>query len=152
MEAKPSLRRVFLVRLATAFESENALYEPVPEYVPRSVNFGTYSAQSNLHFDIVDEFPGPIAWAEAAAALHQRSTGKSPTRKFGFHCSTYSAIVPIDNMWDSFWKFVWTHQMRSLLSQDEEYSGLQATFFNVVAPYVLEARRIKQSVYISVPD
>ncbi|KAI0485825.1 Fructosamine/Ketosamine-3-kinase [Xylaria cf. heliscus] len=133
-----------------AFESENTLYELVPEYVPLPISFGTYSTRSDLHFyicefvDMVDEFPGPVAWAKAAATLHQRSTGKSPTGKFGFHCTTYSAIVPIDNMWDSSWEAVWTHQMRLLLEQDEvlhgpdeEYSKLQATFFDVVLPKYL---------------
>ncbi|KAI0456028.1 hypothetical protein F5B21DRAFT_469472 [Xylaria acuta] len=47
-----------------AFESENTLYELVPEYVPRPVSFGTYRTQSDLHFyicefvDMVDEFLG----------------------------------------------------------------------------------------------
>ncbi|KAI3341620.1 Fructosamine/Ketosamine-3-kinase [Ustulina deusta] len=131
-----------------AFEAENALYEFIPEYVPRPVSFGTYMTRPDLHFyicdfvDMVDEVPSPVAWAEAAAALHKRS--KCPTGKFGFHCPTHVANVLIDNTWDPSWEAVWTHQMRSLLRQDqalhgvdEEYSELQATFFNVLIPTYL---------------
>ncbi|KAI0407018.1 Fructosamine kinase-domain-containing protein [Xylaria palmicola] len=133
-----------------AFEGESALYDFMPEYVPRPVSFGTYSTRSDLHFyicefvDMVDEFPGPVAWAGAAASLHRRSMDRSPTGKFGFHCTTYSAFVPIDNIWHSSWEGFWTDKMKLLLSQDEElhgsdekYSELQATFFNVVLPKYL---------------
>ncbi|TGJ85441.1 hypothetical protein E0Z10_g3295 [Xylaria hypoxylon] len=134
--------------LKGAFEAENALYEFVPEYVPRPVSFGTYMTRSDLHFyicefvDMVDEVPSPAAWAGAAAALHKRSMW--PTGMFGFHCTTHVADVLIDNTWDSSWEAVWTHQMKSLLRQDEvlhgldeEYCELQATFLNVVIPRYL---------------
>ncbi|KAI0422329.1 Fructosamine/Ketosamine-3-kinase [Xylaria grammica] len=134
--------------LKGAFEAENALYEFVPEYVPRPVSFGTYMTRPDLHFyicefvEMVDEVPSPVAWAEAAAALHTRSSW--PTGTFGFHCTTYVANVLVDNTWDSSWEVVWTHQMKSLLHQDEvlhgldeEYVELQATFFNAVVPTYL---------------
>ncbi|KAI0518491.1 Fructosamine/Ketosamine-3-kinase [Xylaria bambusicola] len=131
-----------------AFEAENALYDVIPEYVPRPVSYGTYMTHPDLHFyicdfvDLVDEVPSPAVWAEAAATLHKRS--RWPTGQFGFHCPGHVANVLIDNIWDSSWESVWTHQMRSLLRQDEaihgvdeKYSELQATFFDVVIPTYL---------------
>ncbi|KAI1368854.1 Fructosamine/Ketosamine-3-kinase [Xylaria arbuscula] len=131
-----------------AFEAENALYDFIPEYVPRPVSYGTYMSRPDLHFyicdfvDLVEEVPSPTAWAEAAAALHKRS--RWATGQFGFHCPTHVGNVLIDNIWDSSWEAVWTHQMRSLLHQeeaihgvDEKYSELQTTFFDVVIPTYL---------------
>ncbi|KAI0428171.1 Fructosamine/Ketosamine-3-kinase [Xylaria sp. FL1042] len=131
-----------------SFEAENALYEFIPEYVPRPVSYGTYMTHPDLHFyicdfvDLVDEVPSPAQWAEAAVALHKRSQWAEG--EFGFHCPTHVANVLIDNIWDSSWEVVWTHQMKSLLHQDEalhgldeEYSQLQATFFDVVVPRYL---------------
>ncbi|KAI0973177.1 Fructosamine/Ketosamine-3-kinase [Xylaria arbuscula] len=136
--------------LKGAFEAENALYEFVPEYVPRPVSFGTYMTQPDVHFyicdfvDMADEVPSPAAWAEAAATLHKRSNW--PEGTFGFHCPTHVANVIVDNIQDSSWEAVWTHQVKSLLRQDEalhgideEYSQLQDTFFSVVVPRYLGA-------------
>ncbi|KAI1201544.1 Fructosamine/Ketosamine-3-kinase [Nemania serpens] len=131
-----------------AFEAEHALYEFVPEYVPRPVSHGAYSTRFDLcHYlcefvDMVDEVPSPVAWAEAAAALHKRSM--KPGQQFGFHCTNYSAHVPITHERKPFWEAAWAFQMESLLNQDnllhgtdEEYSNLQASFFDVVIPTYL---------------
>jgi fructosamine-3-kinase len=108
-----------------AFEAEKALYEFIPEHIPRPISFGTYKTRPDLHFyicefvDMLDELPSPVAWGQAVAALHSRSMGKSPKRKFGFHSATHLANVPIDNSWDSSWEVVWTRQMKSLMDQDK---------------------------------
>lgn len=132
-----------------AFEAEHALHEFVPENVPRPVSHGTYSTRFDLYHylcefvEMVDEAPSPVAWAKAAAALHKRSMRK-PAKQFGFHCPNYSAHVPIAHEWKPSWETAWAFQMKLLLDQDnflhgldEEYSKLQASFFDVVVPTYL---------------
>ncbi|KAI0871611.1 Fructosamine kinase-domain-containing protein [Hypoxylon argillaceum] len=137
-------------KLRTAFNAEDQVFEFVPEYVPRPICFAHYMAHPSLYYyacefvDMLDEIPSPVVWAEAAAKLHKRSMAKSPTRQFGFYCTTYSANIPVDCIWNASWETVWTFQLKALLDQDkdlhgldEEYSKLQATFFDDVTPAYL---------------
>ncbi|KAI1189293.1 Fructosamine/Ketosamine-3-kinase [Nemania serpens] len=132
-----------------AFEAEHALCEFVPEHVPRPVSHGAYSTRFDLYHylcefvEMAEEVPNPVAWAGAAAALHKRSMAK-PAKQFGFHCTNYSAHVPIAHKWKPSWEAAWASQMKSLMNQDnclhgmnEEYSNLQASFFDVVIPKYL---------------
>lgn len=134
-----------------AFESEKLLHEHNPDHVPRPIAWGTYKSQPDTHFfisefvDMLDDVPSSRAWASAVAALHLNSMGKSPEGKFGFHVNTHLANVPVNNAWNVSWAEFWAQQMKSLLDQDEEihgpddeYTELQAKFFDVVIPRLLE--------------
>lgn len=133
-----------------SFEAEKALYEFVPEHVPRPVAYGTYKLQPDSHFylcqfvDMLDHVPSPPAWASAVANLHRRSNGKSPYDQFGFSVDTHLANAPVDNTWNSSWELFFAQQMRSLLDQEEalhgadtEFQQLKDVLFNSVIPRFL---------------
>lgn len=133
-----------------AFEAEKALYGFIPENVPRPIACGTYKSQPDTHFymcefmNMQDKVTSPRNWAEAAARLHSRSMGHSPTGMFGFQCTTHLSDVAVDNTWNSSWETFWTQQMKSLLDQegalhgpDAEFSRLKDSFLTRVIPRYL---------------
>lgn len=133
-----------------AFEAEKALYEFIPEHVPRPIAYGTYKSQPDTHFylcefiEMLDDVPSPRGWATAVAKLHSRSMGKSPCDQFGFPVNTHLANVPVDNTWNPSWEVFFSQQMRSLLDQEEalrgpdaEFTQLKHAFFNDVIPRFL---------------
>lgn len=132
------------------FEAETALYEFIPDHVPRPIAFGTHKLRPDTHFymcqfvDMLDDVPDPRGWATAVTNLHSRSMGKSPCGQFGFSVDTHLANVPVDNTWASSWEVFFAQQMRSLLNKEEtlhgpdaEYKQLKDEFFDIVIPRFL---------------
>ncbi|KAI1084014.1 Fructosamine kinase-domain-containing protein [Whalleya microplaca] len=133
-----------------SFQAETALFNFIPEHVPRPITYGTYQSQPDTHFylcefvEMLEDVPSAREWAAAVATLHSRSMGCSPTGKFGFPMHTHLANIPVDNTWNSSWEGLWTQQMKSLLDQDEalhganeEFNRLKDSFFNIVIPRYL---------------
>lgn len=133
-----------------SYEAEFAFHSIIPEYVPKPLGWGSYSANRDIHFylcefvEMLDEVPSAEQWAVATAALHLRSMGKSPTGQFGFSVVTHLANIPIDNSWFTTWEECWAKQMNSLLDEeerrhgpDDQFTALKAAFFTEVIPRYL---------------
>ncbi|KAH8883335.1 hypothetical protein GQ53DRAFT_753014 [Thozetella sp. PMI_491] len=133
-----------------AFESEKAVHSFIPEYVPTPIAYGTYTSDPSMHFylaeyiEMEDVVPEPHRWAEVVAALHQRSAGKSPGGKFGFHTPCYIANVALDATWNVSWEKLYTQQFRSICDIEEARQGanedlarLKQAFLDIVIPRYL---------------
>ncbi|KAK4144169.1 Fructosamine kinase-domain-containing protein [Dichotomopilus funicola] len=112
-----------------AFEAEQALYDYIPDRVPKPVAWGTYASDPDTHFYL----------STAVSALHLTSKGKSPTGQFGFHVTTHLANVPVDNSWNSSWEAFWAQQMKSLFDREESVNGTDETLAELRAAYFEKA-------------
>lgn len=127
------------------FEAEKALYELVPDLVPKPVAWGIYKSDPDTAFfmsefvEMYDDLPTPSAWAGTVSQLHLNSMGKSPTGKFGFHSNTHLANVPINNAWNSSWEAFWAQQMKSLFDQEEKLNGPDETLAELRTAYFEKA-------------
>ncbi|KAL2179779.1 Fructosamine kinase-domain-containing protein [Thermothelomyces heterothallicus CBS 202.75] len=137
----------------SAWVSENATYEFIPEHVPRPVATGRYKSRPDKHFFLAefvemieDDIPREESYMEAVAALHSRSMGKSPTGKFGFPVNTRFGNIEQDNTWSESWEEFWTRQMKDFLDKEdaahngephEELERLRPLFFEKVLPRYL---------------
>ncbi|KFZ09922.1 hypothetical protein V502_08408 [Pseudogymnoascus sp. VKM F-4520 (FW-2644)] len=132
------------------FASEQALYNAIPQHVPKPLAWGAYYTQPDTYFyicefiEMLDDVPSARQWAGAVAALHSASMGKSPTGQFGFPLATHLANVPVDNKWNPSWEKFWAQQMKSLLDAeealhgaDEEFTQLKERYFRKVIPRLL---------------
>jgi fructosamine-3-kinase len=139
--------------IESAFVSESATYDFIPEHVPRPVTMGTYKSRPDKHFFLAqfvemveDDIPRPESYMAAVAALHSRSMGKSPTGKFGFPVNTRFGNLEQDNTWTASWEEYWTRQMRDFLDREdtahngephEELERLRPLFLEKVLPRYL---------------
>ena len=144
------------------FESMKAIYELLPDFVPRPIAWGTYQSVPDTHFflcenrDMTDEMPDPEKFAAQLASLHQDS--KSPTGKFGFHITTYSGNLPQMNDWEVSWETYFAKSIRLALElelqakgPDPEFETLVPALFEKVIPRLLrplesEGRSVKPSL------
>ncbi|KAK4121755.1 hypothetical protein N657DRAFT_665056 [Parathielavia appendiculata] len=115
----------------SAFVSESATYEFIPEHVPRPITMGM----------IEDDIPRSESYMSAVAALHSRSMGK-----FGFPVNTRFGNLEQDNTWTASWEEYWTRQMKGFLEREdaahngephEELERLRPLFLNKVLPRYL---------------
>ncbi|KAL2024322.1 hypothetical protein VTK56DRAFT_8804 [Thermocarpiscus australiensis] len=149
--------------IESAFTSESATYDFIPEHVPRPVTMGTYKSRPDTHFFlsefvemVEDDIPRPESYIAAAAALHSRSMGRSPTGKFGFPVNTRFGNLEQDNTWTDSWEEFWTRQMRDFLEKEDaahqhephaELERLRPLFFQKVLPrYLRPLESIGRSV------
>lgn len=137
----------------SAWNSETAAYEFIPEHVPRPVATGTYKSRPDKFFFLAefvemieDDIPREEVYMAAVANLHSRSMGKSPTGKFGFPVDTRFGNLEQDNSWTDSWEEYWTRQMRDFLDKEdaahdgeehEELERLRPVFFEKVLPRYL---------------
>jgi protein-ribulosamine 3-kinase len=128
-----------------AFEADQALYDCIPQRVPKPVAWGTYASEPNTHFylceyvEMYDEVPSANGWATAVSALHVTSKGKSPTGQFGFHVTTHLANVPVNNSWNPSWEAFWAQQMKGLFDREESVNGRDETLAELRAAYFEKA-------------
>lgn len=123
------------------FEADNALYEALPNRVPKPVAWGTYVSNPDTHFymaeyvEMDDGAPRPQEWAATVLELHLASMGKSPGGQFGFHVTTHLADVPVNNSWTSSWEALWAQQMKSLFDREENLNGPDETLAELRTAY-----------------
>lgn len=130
------------------FASMTAIYQVVPEFVPKPLAWGAYDAVPDTHFflcefrDMVDDMPDPHKFGSLLAGLHQSSA--SPTGKFGFHTTTYAGSLPQFVGWEDSWETFFTKSMRHALDLEterrgttEELESLSKVLFDKVIPRLL---------------
>ena len=95
--------------------------------------------------DMVEELPDVDQFVRIIAEYHEKSMGKSPNGKFGFHVPTHLGNIPNDNGWEDTWEAFFTKAMRKMAeleeaSQgkgDEEFEDLKAQLFSKIIPRLL---------------
>ncbi|KAK4455148.1 Fructosamine kinase-domain-containing protein [Podospora aff. communis PSN243] len=130
------------------FESMRAIYNVLPNFVPRPVAWGAFSAIPETYFflcefrDMSDEMPDPRTFGALLSALHQKSV--SPTGKFGFHTTTYAGNLPQHVEWEDSWETFFAKSMKKALDLEIERKGpseeldvLSQALFERVIPRLL---------------
>jgi fructosamine-3-kinase len=76
------------------YESQKALYDFVPSFIPKPINWGTYTDKKTHFFlsefiEMTGNIPPPPKFCAKLAELHSKSMQKSSLGgKFGFHLDT----------------------------------------------------------------
>lgn len=141
------------------FESMTAIYNLIPDSVPKPIGWGTYETTPDMHFflcefkDIDQELPDVHKFTECLATLHKKS--RSPTGKFGFHVTTYSGNLSQHTEWSDSWETFFAKGLRHALTHEilakgpsEEIDILSPIIFDKVIPRLLrplesEGRSVK---------
>ncbi|KAJ5471630.1 hypothetical protein N7530_008987 [Penicillium desertorum] len=141
------------------FESMTAIYNLIPNSVPKPIGWGTYETIPDTHFflcefkDIDQELPDIRKFTERLGALHKNS--KSPTGKFGFHVPTYNGNLSQHTEWSDSWEIFFAKALRHALMHEisargpsEEIDILSPVMFDIVIPRLLrplesEGRSVK---------
>ena len=131
------------------FFSQSTLYAAVPDFTPKPYAWGTYAADSNVHFFLcefmdMDEvtLPDPQKFARGLAKLHR--TTVSPTGKYGFPVAALQGLVPQFGDWTDTWEEFFSRSFRQLVESEEKAQGLdlemrklEEATFNKVIPRLL---------------
>ena len=130
------------------FLSMSTLYEAIPAIVPRPIAWGTYEADSDVHFflcefvTMTDDIPDVKQLGEALAELHLENI--SPNGKYGFSVPTYQGTIPQRVDWQNTWEQFFYNLMERILSiewqsqgPDEEMKELTDAMLTKVIPRLL---------------
>ncbi|KAL8736538.1 MAG: hypothetical protein Q9181_002387 [Wetmoreana brouardii] len=120
------------------FFSQSTLYAAVPDFTPKPYAWGTYAADSNIHFFLcafvdMDEvtLPDPQKFARGLARLH--TTTVSPTGKYGFHVATLQGLVPQYVDWTDTWEEFFSRSLQRLVENEEKAQGPDAEMQRLVS-------------------
>ena len=130
------------------FVSMSTLHEALPAAVPRPIAWGTYTADSNVHFflcefvTMTDDIPDVEQLGEVLAELHWKNV--SPNGKYGFSVPTYQGTIPQRVDWQDTWEQFFYNLMERILSiewksqgPDEELKELTSAMLTKVIPRLL---------------
>ena len=144
------------------FESTKAIFNVLPDFVPKPLGWGQYETVPETYFyicefrEMIDEMPDPLKFTKRLAELHQTSV--SPEGKFGFHMTTLSGSLPQHTGWEASWEAFFTKNMRKALDleieakgHDPEFDVLVPTLFEKIIPRLLrplesDGRSVKPSL------
>lgn len=133
------------------YESQCALYEVNPSFVPKPLAWGTYVSDRNTHFFLSDfvEMTGDIPTAgkfcAKLATLHMKSMEQGSGGKgFGFDISTTQGSIPLNNDWDPSWESFFSKAMKHMMEAEEKTQGpsteiqeLKKPLLDIVIPRLL---------------
>ena len=133
------------------FFSQSTLHAAVPDFTPKPYAWGTYAADSKIHFFLcefvdMDEvtLPDPQKFARGLAKLHR--TTISPTGKYGFPVATLQGLVPQFADWTDTWEDFFSRSFGRLVENEEKAQGLdpemrklEGATFSKVIPRLLRA-------------
>lgn len=109
------------------YASMTAIYAVLPEFIPRPLAWGTYTAVPNTYFflceyrDMLEDMPDSLEFTSLLGRLHHGS--RSPTGKFGFHMTTYAGNLPQLVEWEDSWEVFFSKSMRHALDLEIERKG-----------------------------
>jgi fructosamine-3-kinase len=132
------------------FHSMSALYQTMPELVPRPHSWGEFSTSSpEMYFiliefmDMSDQMPEPDQLCSQLAKLHKLS--QSPTGMFGFHITTCQGQSPQAVAWEPNWTIYFGNLLRHVIAMDDAENGLwpaltqlEERLLSRVVPYLLD--------------
>lgn len=117
----------------------------VPALVPNPIAKGAYHDDTNamtvffylqqFHNLDTDTRPDPAQLASSLAALHRKS---SPNGLFGYPVPTGGGILTRTVTWERSWAVQFTHQLKDVISLDNQANGYWAEF-DAVCTQVVEA-------------
>lgn len=105
----------------------SALYNAMPDLVPRPFGWGTYEKDPDVHFflckfhGMTDDIPDILDFPSMLAQLHKN--GVSPRRKFGFPVTTYQGRLPQDTTECDTWEECFSRGIRRFFEMEEESQG-----------------------------
>lgn len=109
------------------FESMCALHKVMPRLVPTPYAWGTYAADSNIHFflcefaEMNDELPDIHGLSAGLAELHVK--GVNPEGKYGFHVPTLQATIPQYTDWEDLWETFFSKSIHMVMINEEKSQG-----------------------------
>lgn len=111
------------------FESQQALYEYVPSFIPKSIAWGVFK-DKHTHFflsdfiETTDNIPTPAKFCAVLAELHNKSMEKSsPGRKFRFQINTAQGNVLLNNEWCGTWEAFSSRAMDNMINREQLTQG-----------------------------
>ncbi|KAH7393136.1 Fructosamine kinase-domain-containing protein [Cadophora sp. MPI-SDFR-AT-0126] len=113
--------------LVGEFESMQAIYAILPEYVPKPIAHGTYASDPKLHFflmalvDMTNEVAEVETLPKLIADMHIKGT--SPNGKYGFHVPTNEGALQQPNTWADSWEAFFTDLFKRLFNFEQEIHG-----------------------------
>ena len=105
----------------------SALYNALPDLVPKPLGWGTYEKEFDAHFflcnfhDMTDNIPDISNFPAMVAQLHKN--GVSPTGKFGFPVTTYQGRLPQDTTECDTWEEYFSRGIQRFFELEEESQG-----------------------------
>jgi protein-ribulosamine 3-kinase len=111
------------------FESQQALYDYVPSFIPKPIAWGTFK-DKNTHFflsdfvEMTDSIPTPAKFCAKLAELHGKSMEKSsPGTKFGFQMNTTQGNILLNNEWCDTWEMFFSRAMDHMINREQVTQG-----------------------------
>lgn len=104
-----------------------AMYNTLPEFVPESIDCGSYASNPNIHFficelvNMTDDIPEIQQFVPLHAELHTR--GISSNGKYGFKVHTYKGAIPQYMKWHDTWEEAFHHSMKWVVYTEEKLQG-----------------------------
>ncbi|KAK8008098.1 hypothetical protein PG991_010649 [Apiospora marii] len=130
--------------MSSEYHCMNKIHAVMPDLVPKTIAWGSYSSIPDVHFfladfrPMTDELPDIEAFPAKMAELHRSAT--SPDGRFGFDVTTFHGETPIEHGWSDTWEDYFSRTTKVLfeLEQDaqganEEIRELMVPFFNELA-------------------
>ncbi|KAH8196263.1 hypothetical protein TruAng_009565 [Truncatella angustata] len=109
------------------FASMKALYEIMPDLVPKPIAMGHYAEDHDKWFflcafhEMIDDVPDVEEFSSMISELHKR--GESPDGKFGFPVPTYGGRLPMIYPVSSTWEELFTEVMNTTFDVEEHTQG-----------------------------
>ena len=107
--------------------SMKTLYDTLPDAVPKPIAWGTYAADSSIHFflcsfvDMTDDLPDIQPFTAKVAELHRK--GLSPNGKYGFWVPTLQGTIPQYTTWTDSWEEFFTKSIKRVMDVEEASQG-----------------------------
>jgi protein-ribulosamine 3-kinase len=130
------------------YAAMSLIHKTVPDFVPRPIDWGTYSTIPDVHFFISEfrsmtsELPDLTSFPAQLAMLHREGT--SSDGKFGFSTTSFHGNTPLNHGWADTWEEYFTTRTKTLIEMEQEAQGpcqeildLAEPFFNKVVPRLL---------------
>ena len=109
------------------FVSMKTLHDTIPHLTPIPFAWGTYAADSNVHFflcgfvDMTDDLPDVQALAASLADLHMK--GLSPNGKYGFSVPNFQGTIPQYTAWTDTWEEFFSNSLKLVMRNEEKSQG-----------------------------
>lgn len=107
--------------------SMKTLHDTLPHLTPVPYAWGTYAADSNIHFflcgfvEMDDDLPDVTALSSSLAQLHKK--GLSPNGKYGFSQPTLQGTIPQYTEWTDSWEDFFTKSITLVMDNEEKSQG-----------------------------
>jgi fructosamine-3-kinase len=111
------------------YESQKALHDFVPLFIPKPINWGTFT-DGKTHFflsefiEMTGNIPPPPKFCTKLAELHSKSMEKtSPGGNFGFHLDTCQGNILRTNDWCDTWEKYFRRAMEEMIKREQLTQG-----------------------------